>query len=260
MGPLKAVIVLFIPIIVTGCTPVYAPNIRNTPYFKKAGEVQGQIYYDPIQSFNSDAFTGTNVDVQAAVSLTDHIAFIGNYTQSSVPRDHYNLKRSYKELGGGYYRMFNKRFGADFFAGYGRGIVDGRDLFHSLQYDNYPLRLYYDKYFIQGVFLLKGKFFVFSPSMRLGYVTFNKYEKLGVQHSFNQSGNLFIEPCGTFQLNGRESKNIILSHGYILAQVGLNVSCNHFFEGQYKFKYEYAYPMLNTSVGVGLRIGPISKR
>src|SRR4051812_37426340 len=114
MRPLKIIIVLFIPIIVTCCTPVYAPNVRNTPYFKKAGELQGQIYYDPAQSFTTEPFYGTNMDIQGGLSVTNHIAFIGNYTQSSQPRDRYTLNRNYKELGGGYYRMFNKRFGSDF--------------------------------------------------------------------------------------------------------------------------------------------------
>jgi hypothetical protein len=237
------------------CTPVYSPNIRNTPFFEKAGEVQIQGYYDPLK-----AFSGTALDAQGGVSITNHVAVIGSYAQSHMQRVDYILKHKYEELGGGYYRMFNKRFSADFFGGYGKGIVDGQDIYNSLQNDLAPLRLYYDRYFIQGVFLLKGKFFVFSPSMRLSYVTFNKYEKLGVQYAFHQSGNLFFEPCGAFQFNGRESKNAILSHGYILVQVGANFSFNHSTEGVHKFKYEYGYAPINTSLGVGLRIGPVSKK
>ena len=74
-------------LLLAGCAPVYVPNVRNTPLFTKAGEFQGSMMYG----------TG-DLDLQAAVAVTNNIALMGNYSYGDRNTDSIDQHKDRKSV------------------------------------------------------------------------------------------------------------------------------------------------------------------
>src|SRR5689334_19457046 len=105
--------------VLTSCAPVYVPNIRNTPMFTSGGEFQGAIQF------------GNGFDAQTALSVTDHIGLMGNFSYADRAGiddpDHYHYHKFY-EGGLGYYTNMEQTF-FEIFTGYGKGEGSAFDEF-----------------------------------------------------------------------------------------------------------------------------------
>jgi len=104
---------LLVAILLTGCVPVYVPNVRNAPLFTKAGEFQGAVMYGT-----------SDLDLQGAVAVTNNIALMGNYSYGdrntdSVTQNDYH-KHQFYEGALGFYKN-DKDVCFEIFAGYGQG-------------------------------------------------------------------------------------------------------------------------------------------
>src|SRR5687767_1839211 len=64
-------LIALVALIFSACAPVYVPNSRNSPMFTKAGEFQGSIQF------------GNGIDAQGAVSVTNHIGLMGNFSYAN---------------------------------------------------------------------------------------------------------------------------------------------------------------------------------
>lgn len=97
-------------LLAVGCSPIYVPNVRNTPLFGEQGEFQGTL-----------AAT-TGAEAQLAYAITDNVAVMANgsfFSYNEKDQD-YTRKHQYFEGGLGYYNATRKSRW-ELFAGYGLG-------------------------------------------------------------------------------------------------------------------------------------------
>jgi hypothetical protein len=104
-------------LVASSCAPVYVPNVRNSPLFSKAGEFQGSVQF------------GNGLDLQGAVSVTNHIGVMANYSFAERNKNNYDPD---DELGYHYHKFLEGGLGYyenqgnwcyEIFAGYGKGEV-----------------------------------------------------------------------------------------------------------------------------------------
>lgn len=114
-GQFKSAIAIYLLItVLSGCAPVYIPNVINTPLLSEKGNV------------NANINTGVSgIDPQVAVAVTDNIGIMlngsfANRTSDSSANFH---QHNFVELGGGYYTKLGEQGRFEAFGGYGMGSI-----------------------------------------------------------------------------------------------------------------------------------------
>ena len=221
-------------LLLISCQTVYLPNSRNVPMLSKAGEVQGSLSF----------LSGYNL--QTAVALTDHFAVMGNGSYASSREVWTDIRSKYTlgELGVGYFKNDGKIY-FDLFGGYGAGKTSSSDsslyFYRKNVSSNHHLSsVNYRKYFIQGGFGLRRKYFEGALALRFSLIDITNGTRLGSAVDVNQSPVMFLEPAAVIRF---PLKNFVLS-----AQVGFSEAIN-----SYDLRYEYV--PITISTGIGLRLG-----
>lgn len=227
-------------IIFSSCSPVYIPNLRNSPLFTKAGEVQGAVQF------------GTGIDLQGAVAVTNHIGLMTNFSYSN--RDNYEQgdeqeyhRHRFFEGGIGYYDNSDK-WCYEIFAGYGQGKASHFGEYTFIDLEESKVSGKYNRFFIQPAFGLNKKVMHVSFVPRISLVTFTEFkdEISGMTISdFNTDPQVFFEPAVVGRVNFMEN------HIFFTFQAGL---CIPAASDPY-----YDFSPFQIGTGLGVRIGGASR-
>lgn len=194
---LLPILLLSVFSIVTSCSSIYMPNVPATPMFRNQGEgyVAGHI--------NLKGNTSGTV----AVSLTDHVAILGNASTVDHGRNSNNHFRQWLAEGAvGYFTEIgkSKRQVLEVYGGYGLG--NSRDVDQRASVRGYDVVAYrkmdFDKIFLQVNYssTTKGKLNLFGGKRELNYGTAIRVSRIGMTGFWidgvdqDKEENLFIEP------------------------------------------------------------------
>jgi hypothetical protein len=227
-------------ILATGCAPVYVPNARNSPLFTKAGEFQSSIGF------------GNGLDLQSAVSVSNHIGLMANYSYQDRRSSPYSVDdtsddyhyHQFLEGGIGYFEN-EGAWAYEVFAGYGRGEGSSYDSYTWWGSQNIKATGKYERYFIQPAFGLNKKIVHVSFVPRIVLVDFNEFSNDLGAYTINENPRLFFEPA----VLGRV--NLMDNHFYIGFQAGFSVPASS--------NLYYEYRPFQFSTGIGLRFGGTKK-
>ncbi len=221
-------------LLLVGCAPVYVPNVRNAPLFTKAGEFQGSMMYG----------TG-DLDVQAAVAVTDNFALMGNYsygnrnTDSMKQTDYH--KHQFYEGAIGYYKN-DKSFCFEVFLGYGKGEASSYGYYSIFSTTNDQLaKGKYTRIFLQPSFGFNKKVVNVAFTPRVSWVDFTEFSSSLNTNKIDPSPRVFFEPAVTAKFNFLDNRF------FGTVQVGVSTPIN----GDVIFDYE----RINISTGLGIRLG-----
>jgi hypothetical protein len=162
-------LLLLVGFAATSCAPAYISNTRNTPMFGEANEFAGTVAIS------------SGVDVQAAYSVTDHVAIMANANtvQKKLTTDNhqsFNRNHIFAEGALGYFsRTKGSRF--ELFAGYGMGSGTSYEsyyFFHTLS-QSVITKTNYSRIFIQPSIATNNKKFNLIFTARVSMVGFSKY-------------------------------------------------------------------------------------
>lgn len=154
----------------TSCAPAYIANTRNVPMFAEANEFAGSVALS------------SGVDVQAAYSVSDHVAVMANANtvqQTLNPGDNKpSFKRNhfFAEGGLGYFSRTKKsRF--ELFGGYGMGSGTSYEsyFFFHTQSQSVVTKGTYSRIFIQPSIGTNNKKFNLMFTARVSFVNFTKF-------------------------------------------------------------------------------------
>lgn len=210
---MRFILIFSVFALLTSCAPMYVPNTRNVLMFNGKGELKG------------GAMLGTGVDMQGGVSLSDHFAFMGNYSFISEtrndpldPNQTFKRKGNYIDGGLGYFKANrNSRF--ELFIGYGlgEGTTTGQYGFLGLGQQEVIVTGKYNKVFLQPSFGTNNSNFNIFFTPRISYVTYTEFQSGVIIERPNEKGHLFFEPAATarFRLAGNLFGNF---------QIGLNAA------------------------------------
>lgn len=232
---------LVIILLISSCSPVYVPNARNAPLFTKAGEFQGSF-----QFLNG-------LDVQGAVSVTNHIGLMGNFSYENrdstssnnfYDEDSYHYHRFF-EGGIGYYESVGK-WTFELFGGYGRGTGAGEGNFQWISTDGYRAKGKFDRYFIQPAFGLNKKTVHVAFVPRITLVDFKDFtDRNGIKHKDNIDPTFFFEPGVVGKIN------LLQNRFFFTFQAGVSIPAG--------FDVYYDYRPFQLTTGLGFRLGNINK-
>lgn len=207
------------------CAPVYIPTNSNVPLFTEKGEIQ------------LAAYQGSNgMNVQAAVSVIDHVAVMGNFGFRAYENEdsHKNNKQKFGEFGIGYYDTFGSSGRYEFYGGYGKGESSAYNFFHNN--DDIRIEAKFDRWFLQGNIGLGNKIVEGAISYRLSYVNFYRIKEIGlIDDVFHDPmEELMMEPAFTIKVGGERIK--------FISQFGFSFP----YDNYVKFDYQPFY----MSVGI----------
>lgn len=227
--------VFTILIFMSSCAPVYVPNLRNSPLFTEAGEFQG--------TFQMDG----GIDAQAAVSVTDHIGLMTNFSYVNRNKndgdneDEYH-RHKFLEGGIGYYQNSGK-WCFEVFAGYGKGEGSSYDEYYFFDDNSVRATGKYNRFFIQPAIGLNKKGMNVSFVPRIAVVDFYSFkdDQTGTVIQHVGDPDVFFEPA----VIGRA--NLMNNRFYFTFQGGLSfpVATNVY----------YDYTPFKLGVGFGFRLG-----
>lgn len=223
---------IFILLIASSCAPVYVPNLRNSPVFTKAGEVQvsGSI--------------GRSYEAQAGVAVTNHIGITGGFSyvnNTSVEDTDDYLKHRFLEGGVGYFENSGKLC-YEIYAGYGQGEGSSYDSYKYFT-DTELATGKYQRFYIQpAIGMNKHRIFNWSAMLRFSFVDFTSFDNGIIVETDNQDPVLFIEPGFMGRVNFGSSKM------FMTFQAGVS-----FPQRETYFDHE----PISAGVGLGLRFGAL---
>jgi hypothetical protein len=229
---------ILIVLIATSCAPVYVPNARNSPMFTKAGEFQGSMQL------------GNGLDLQGAVSVTNHIGLMANYSFADRNTKNYDPD---DENGYHYHRFFEGAIGYfenegnwcyEIFAGYGRGEGASYDQYEWWGTQRERATGKFERYFIQPAFGLNKKIMHVSFAPRISIVDFNEFSNDFITYPIDDNPKVFIEPA----VIGRV--NLMDNHLFFVFQAGVSVPVTSVY---------YEYRPIQLSTGMGFRFGGTKK-
>ncbi len=211
----------FYLLVASSCTPIYFPNSHNVPTFSKGGEFQGNMQAQLATPFSS------SVQTQAAYSLSNHIAVLGNYGYFQARA---GGRSNLGEVGIGYFTNPSSKQHTSIFAGYGVSESDLQinDGFYGTLYPDTVLTKYsarqvlsrYSKFFVQPAYGL-----VFSNrvhlivSLKASRIDFdNIYSRDTDRLRMPYGPTYHFEPAATLKLN---FPNVNLG---ILLQLGVHLT------------------------------------
>lgn len=217
---------LLLALVFASCSPVYVPNIRNSPMFTKAGEVQiaGQI--------------GNGIDGQAAVSVSEHFGLMGSYNYiertTSTPDDEDDfLRHRFFEGGIGYFDNQETMF-FEVFVGYGRGEGFSSGNFFGIENAEGK----YERYFIQPAFGFNRRTVHVSFVPRISMVDFKEYTYGTTTFKVDEEPRFFFEPGVVARVN--TANNLF----FFTFQGGLSVSATELYFDHRPFQF---------ATGIGFR-------
>lgn len=226
--------ILVLASLLVGCAPVYVPNVRNTPLFTKAGEFQGSMMYG-----------SGDLDLQAAVAVTNNFALMGNYSYGnrntdSIQDENYH-KHLYYEGAIGYYKN-DKAFCFEMFLGMGKGEASSYGSYYVFSTSQDQLATgKYTRVFLQPSFGLNKKIVHFAFTPRLSFVDFSEFTSAYSTKKIDPSPRFFFEPAVTAKFNFLDNRF------FGLVQVGVSTPIN----GDVIYDYE----RVSISTGLGIRLG-----
>jgi hypothetical protein len=232
----------FIVLVMANCSPVYVPNMRNTPLLTKAGEFQGSMSY------------GTaGLDLQGAVAVTNNLALMGNFSYESRNTDTLNTTDDYDDYhrhklyegGIGYFKNDDK-FCFEVFVGYGVGEATSYgsyEIFSSSDDDRVNGK--FQRFFLQPSFGFNKKVVHVAFTPRISLVDFTEFSSkdgsTNVITRIDPEPRIFFEPAVTTRFN------FIDNRFFATLQVGVSASV----EGENVFDHE----RFIFSTGLGFRLG-----
>lgn len=229
-------------IILSSCAPVYVPNSRNSPMFTKAGEFQGSVQF------------GNGLDAQGAVSVTNHIGLMGNFSyannKSPDPNDNTDNFHRHKFFEGGIGYFENEgKWCYEIFAGYGKGegsSYDTYDFFGNSSGDEVLATGKFERYFIQPAFGLNKKIMHVSFVPRITLVDFTEFSSDAsvAPYIANDDPKIFLEPAVIGKVNLMDNRMFFVFQG------GFSIPTT---------KVYYDYRPFYVSTGIGFRLGGIRK-
>jgi hypothetical protein len=225
-------------LVASSCAPVYVPNVRNSPLFTKAGEFQGSMQL------------GNGLDLQGAVSVTNHIGVMANYSYGERNKNQYDPEN---DNGYHYHRFFEGGLGYyenqgnwcyEIFAGYGKG--EGASYDEYEWWGSYTERATgkYQRYFIQPAFGLNKKIMHVSFIPRISLVDFTEFSNDVISYPIDEDPTVFIEPAVAGKVNLMEN------HFFFTFQAGVSIPATDTY---------FEYRPFQFSTGIGFRFGGISK-
>jgi hypothetical protein len=229
---------LVIVLLASGCAPVYVPNARNSPLFTKAGEFQGSVQF------------GNGIDLQGAVSVTNHIGLMGNYSYADRS-DPYDFDKQdeyhyHKLLEGGIGYFENQgNWCYEVFAGYGVGEGSSYDTYDWWGSQSERATGKFERFFIQPAFGLNKKVMHLSIVPRISIVDFKEFTNDVVTQPIDANPRVFIEPA----VIGRV--NLMDNHLFFVFQAGFSIPATS------NLYYEYRPAQFST--GMGFRFGGVKK-
>ena len=217
--------------LLSACSPVYVPNVRNSPMFTKAGEFQTIVQI------------GNGLEAQSAFAVSEHVGLMSNfsYINRSTDEDETSYHRHrFFEAGVGYYSNRDESF-FELFAGYGRGKGTSFDSFEFFGPQSSATTGKYERYFLQPAFGLNKDELNFSFAPRFTMVDFYHFSTELGQGPVHEEPKFFLEPA----IIGRA--NFANNHLFAIFQAGvsLGLSDDIYFHRR----------TLQISAGLGLRLG-----
>ena len=223
-------------LLASACSPVYVPNARNAPLFTKSGEFQGSIQFI------------NGLDVQGAVSVTDHIGLMGNFSYEKrdsaqtnfYDEDNYHYHRFF-EGGIGYFESVGK-WTFEVFGGYGRGVAAGEGDSYWISNFGSHSKGKYERYFLQPTFGFNKKVVHIAFVPRFALVDFKEFrEPNGVIHKDRFDPTFFFEPAVVGKVNLLENRL------FFTFQAGFSIPSG--------FNTYFDYRVGQITTGLGFRIG-----
>jgi hypothetical protein len=228
---------ILIALVISSCAPVYVPNARNSPMFTQAGEFQGSIQF------------GNGIDAQGAISVTNHIGLMGNFSyadnKSPDPDDIDDYHRhKFFEGGIGYYENEGK-WCYEIFAGYGKGdgsSYDDYDFFDTSTGEPIRATGKFERFFIQPAIGMNKKVMNISFVPRISLVDFTEFSSDDAVSPYiaDDDPKIFLEPA----VIGRV--NLAKNRMFFTFQSGFSIPIS---------KTYYEYRPFYVSTGIGFRIG-----
>ena len=227
-------------IVASSCAPVYVPNVRNSPLFTKGGEFQGSMQF------------GNGLDLQGAVSVSNHIGVMANYSFAERNKKDYDVD-DYDENGYQYQKFFEGGLGYyenqgnwcyEIFAGYGRGEGASYDEYEWFGLQSAVATGKYERYFIQPAFGLNKKVMHVSFIPRVSLVDFTSFSNDVVSYPIDEDPIIFIEQAVVGKVNLADN------HFFFTFQAGFSVPATTTY---------FEYRPFQFSTGIGFRLGGISK-
>lgn len=240
---------VFFPILVlllSCCSPLYVPNLHNSPLFTKAGEFQGAMQYG-----------SSGLDLQAAVAVTNHIALMGNYSYQNVGSvkdtlanvfytnpNYYN--HTFYEAAIGYYKNEGKLC-YEIFAGYGKGESSNYDSynFFSSQPQDLSVKGQFYRVFLQPSIGLNKQIVHVAFSLRISAVDFTQFSTATTTVSVDKEPKVFLEPGFTAKFNFLDSRL------FATVQAGFNATVTN--DSYFKTR------PYTLGTGLGFRLGGLRK-
>lgn len=194
---LVAFVALSVSFIFGSCSSIYMPNVPATPMFRH----QGEGYLSGHVNLKGNA-SGT-----VAVSLTDHVALLGNASTVNHGRESNTHFRQWLAEGAvGYFTEIgkSKRQVLEIYGGYGLG--NSRELDQRASIRDYEVvgsrKMDFDKIFLQVNYssTTKGRLNLFGGKRVLNYGTAIRVSRVGMTDFWlddvqaDKEENLFIEP------------------------------------------------------------------
>jgi hypothetical protein len=230
---------LVLLLVASSCAPVYVPNVRNSPLFTKAGEFQGSMQF------------GNGLDLQGAVSVTNPIGLMANYSFAERNKSDYDVDdddnngyhyHKFFEGGLGYYEN-QGNWCYEIFAGYGRGEGASYDEYEWFGVQNIVATGKYERYFVQPAFGLNKKVMHVSFIPRVSLVDFTSFSNDVVSYPVDEDPIIFIEPAVVGKVNLADN------HFFFTFQAGFSVPATTTY---------FEYRPFQFSTGIGFRLGGIS--
>lgn len=172
--------------ILSSCSPLYIPNMVNTPMLTQAGEVQ---------LAGSVGLSGT--DVQAAAAITDNIGALANYTNSDYGTESgsNSFLQQFGEIGAGFYDRLGQFGRFEIFGGQGFGTLTAN---HDVERWDFKRMATLNRTFVQPSIGLTSDALDLSFSTRFSYLNVQ-----GGSQSFN---NYFLDPTLSLRLGYKNVK------------------------------------------------------
>ena len=225
-------------LVASSCAPVYVPNVRNSPLFSKAGEFQGSMQF------------GNGIDLQGAVSVTNHIGVMANYSFAERNKNNYD---SDDEMGYHYHNFFEGGLGYyenqgnwcyEVFAGYGKGKGASYDEYDWWAGQSERATGEFERYFIQPAFGLNKKVMHVSFIPRISMVDFTSFSNDVVSYPIEEDPVVFIEPAVAGKVN------LMDNHFFFVFQAGFSIPATTTY---------FEYRPFQISTGIGFRLGGVNK-
>lgn len=218
----KACIFFFMSgMLITGCAPIYTPNIVHTPLFSEKHDADIQLG------------SGTSgYDAQAAYAPTDHVGVMVNssFKNKDVADTNYYHKHRFIEAGLGYYGKINEAGRYECYLGYGNGNAENyNDDFYGFVTGKY------NRYFIQPSIGAKTDVFEGALSVRAVYIDMYSISK-NVEYTRSELSAFYVEPVVTARVGYKFIKFFV--------QAGLSLPVEN------KVKYTDSPFMLNFGFNI----------